>query len=187
VTNLNSKTNYNVFFIILGFFVFSLGVGFIMNDIDVREGGRKLASQNQKPEDKELADIATKKVIERASLSKNLNYGGDPTALEKFLYGDLKGQYKVFNANDDSVKLVKVGEEGVKVTDFKKFTFTALNVLLYKNKDFLVEEGTRDVASVKNNTVKYTVKSKTKKTIADVLINSDDSEVLESLTIFKLD
>ena len=182
-----SKSNYNVFFLTLGVFIFVLGVGFILNDIDLKEDGRRLASQNQKSEDKELVEIATKRIIEKVNLSKNLSYGGDPTKLEELVYGQLKGLYRVFNADESTLKIVKVGEEGVPVKDFKKFTLTVMSTLALKSQEVTLVNGSRDLASATEGAIGFMIESAaTKEKVAEVSILLDDSKNLESLTVHKL-
>ena len=182
-----NKLNYNVFFLTLGVFIFILGVGFILNDISLKEGGRGLASQNKSPEDNELIQIATKKIIQKVNLSKNLDFGGDPTELEEFVYGELKGQYRVFNEDKTTLKIIKVGEDGVTVKDFKKFTLSVMKVLNLDSQEVSLVESSRDLASARKGSIGFTVESKSaKEKLAEVSIELNDSSKLEALTVKKI-
>lgn len=180
------KLKYNIFFLTLGVFIFILGVGFVLNDIDLKERGRSLASQNQSPEDKELVEIATKKVIAKMNLAKDLDYGGDPTKLEEFVYGELKGQYKIFNKDESTLKIIKVGDEGVVIKDYHKFTLKVFNLLILKDSDFSIEKVSRDVASKSDQEAQFTVKNSEQQEIAKIKISSNEAKSLESFTLQKL-
>lgn len=189
MSGLNNKSNYNVFFLILGVFVFILGVGFIINDIDLKENGRGIASKDQISDNREIADFATKKIIKKINLSKKIRFGVDPSKLENFVYLDLNGHYKVFNSNDSTLKIQKIGEEGIKVENYQGFALKILESLMIKKDDLFIKEDSRDVASNskgEKKTIRFSINGKSNSSLATILINVDDSSVMESVTISDL-
>ena len=168
------------------FVALSLGclglVGFYVSEISPRGPERSLASDGFSF-DKELSDLASKRVIKEMQSGRNIELGTAPSELEKFLFEDLKGEFSLEVEPDKAFKLslLKGRESTVKVINQFEFVKEALSFLLDDRDSYRLVEKQREPAA-SELTANFAIIDNGDKVQAEVNVELTESNHLKSLT-----
>lgn len=158
-------------------------VGFYVSEINPRGVGRSLASDGFSF-DKELSDLASKRVIKEIQSGRDVELGSEPTELERFLFENLKGEFSLEVKPDKSFKLVLLrGKESTVVIENQfEFVKEALGFLLDDKKNYHLIEQQREPAASKLTSHFAIVDKTNDKVQAKVNMEITEQNRLKSLT-----
>jgi len=156
-------------------------LGFFISELSPQGSNRSLASKGFSF-DRELSDLASKRVIRELQSGKDVELGASPSELEKFLFEDLKGEFslEVEPQRAFRLSLINGKSSSVKVNNEYEFIKKALGFLFDESGSYKLVEKQRDPASSKE-TYDFTIVNKKDEVQAEVSIQLTSASFLTSL------
>jgi hypothetical protein len=123
-------------------------LGYFVSDLDSKGTERSLASSGFNF-DKELSDLASRRVIKEMQTGRGVELGSSPSELERFLFEDLKGEFSLEVEPEKAFRLSLMSGKKSSVLVPNRFEFVkeALGFLFDKDESFRLVEKKREPAS----------------------------------------
>ena len=173
--------------------VLSLGLvcvlGYVINELNLGgnsgQAERSLAS-NGFSFDKELSDLASRRVIQQVQSGRGVELGSSPSELERFLFEDLKGEFSLEVEPQKAFRLSLLNDRNstVLVTNQHEFVKEALGFLFEDQDSYHLIQKEREPASsnlTSNLIFNFEIVDEASKTQAKVTIELTKTSHLKSL------
>ena len=176
---MKSVSKNKLLFVALGL-GFVCVVGYFVSDLNPQEAERSLAS-NGFSFDKELSDLASRRVIKEMQSGNGVELGSSPSELEKFLFEDLKGEFSLEIEPNKAFKLtlLKGRNPSILVENQVEFVKEALSFLFDNQKSFRLIEKRREPASAVSSD--FEIVDGSDNVQAEVILELTTSNKLKSL------
>ena len=164
----------------LGFVFF---LGYFVSDLNPREEVERSLASSSFSFDKELSDLASKRVIQEMQSGRGVGVGSSPSELERFLFEDLKGEFSLEIEPEKSFRLslLEGRESTVEVSNQFEFVKEVLGFLFDDQKNYRLVEKKREPASELAS--EFFILDGSNKTQAELTLKTTSKGALKSLLV----